>query len=353
MSFEQTCKNTVRAYRQKRWNKAFDTLINKKERKLYQSLISQDNSRAISVTQEKLIQQYSLDVLGSLDFAPGLRSYTAYSREFKEGWIPNNYYGRVVLPSIKGEFCFIDNLKTHSKRILQTDLIPDLAYFLAGDFKLIDGATVCKEELEKIIFETNEFVFLKKNNSMRGNGIIKLDREKFRKNDLTSQGDFVIQSALTQHPFFENIIKGSIATLRITTVRALGLSAKNRLSSLRVGRRGDEFIRDTTTLVLGVSSFGILSENALGDNWEMYSAHPDSEFVFKDQKIPFFEKAKQVCEELHDRLGLLGIIGWDICITPDGSVQILEWNSQYPGINYSEAMTGPNFKGLGWENLSR
>jgi hypothetical protein len=351
MEITQLGKKAFKAYREKRRDKKFDFECNLKEQKLYQSLIAQDKSRVISRAQEKLIREYSKDVLGSLDFAPGLRSYTAYSREFKEGWIPNNYYGRVVLPSIKGEFCGIDNLKTHSKRLLQTDLIPDLAYCLAGDFILTDGTKVCEKELERILFEVNEFVFLKKNNSMRGSGITKLDREKFKKCDLKSFGDFVIQSGLTQHQFFENIVSGSIATLRVTTVKAKGVLTKNRLSSLRVGRFGDEFIRDTTTLVVGISPNGFLSENALGGNWEMYSAHPDTGYVFKDQKIPFFELAEKVCEDLHDKLGFPGIIGWDICITPNGSVQILEWNAQYPGINYSEAMVGPNFKGLVWENL--
>lgn len=351
MSLKQTVKNKIKAHRQKKWSKDFDLQINQKEKKLYQSLISQDKSRMVLPMQEKMIRQYSMDVLGSLDFFPGLKSYTAYSREFKEGWIPNNYYGRVVLPSIKGDFCCIDNLKTHSKRLLQTDLIPDLAYCLAGDFMLTDGTKVCENELERILFEVNDFVFLKKNNSMRGYGVIKLDREKFKNCDLNSFGDFVIQSALTQHQFFENIVSGSIATLRVTTVKAKGVLTKNRLSSLRVGRYGDEFIRDTTTLVVGVSPNGFLSENALGENWEMYPAHPDTGYVFKDQQIPFFELAEKVCEDLHDKLGLTGIIGWDICITPNGSVQILEWNAQYPGINYSEAMVGPNFNGLGWENL--
>jgi hypothetical protein len=162
MSLKQIVKNNIKAYRQKKWSRDFDFQINQKEEKLYQSLISQDRSRMILPMQEKMIRQYSMDVLGSLDFVPGLKSYTAYSREFKEGWIPNNYYGRVVLPSIKGEFCFIGKLKTHSKRLLQTDLIPDLAYCLAGEFRLTDGTSVDKNELERIIFEANEFVYLKK-----------------------------------------------------------------------------------------------------------------------------------------------------------------------------------------------
>jgi hypothetical protein len=351
MNLKRFAKDTIKVYRQKRWNEKFDSEINLKEKKLYLSLIAQDKSRITSTNQEKLIQQYAVDVLGSSDFIPGLRSYTSYSREFKEGWIPNNYYGRIVLPSIKGEFCIMAKLKTHSKRLLQTDLIPDLAYCLSGEFILTDGTYVCEKELERIIFEANEFVFLKNNNSMRGYGVTKLDRKKFQKCDLSLFGDFVIQSALTQHAFFEDIIAGSIATLRITTVRAKGLITKNRLSSLRVGRHGDDFIRDATTLVLGVSRSGILSENALGDNWEMYPSHPDTGYVFKDKKIPFFEVAEKTCEDLHNRLGLMGIIGWDICITPTGSVQIMEWNAQYPGINYSEAMTGPNFNGLNWESL--
>ena len=351
MKIKHLSKKLFREYRKWSWNRAYDAEHNRKEEKLYQSLIAQDRTRMITSSQERLIQAYAMDVFGSLDFAPGLRSYTSYSREFKEGWIPNNYFGRIVLLAVNDKFSMLSKLRTHAKRLLQTDLLPDLVYCIEGNYTLPDGSQVFAGDLEKLLFSENEYVFLKTNSSKRGQGILKLDRLKFKTLDLRTFGDFVIQKALTQHPFLEEIITGSIASLRITTVKKPGLVAKNRLTSLRVGRAGDEYIHDATTLVIGVSATGNFSENALGDNWKIYPAHPDTGVVFKNLKLPFFEEAQRVCEELHDRLGLMGIIGWDACITPNGTIQLMEWNAQYPGINYSEALVGPNFKGLGWENL--
>src|SRR5690348_5528889 len=46
----------------------------------------------------KLANAYSRDVFGSIKYAPWLRVYAAISGGFKEGWIPDNYYGIVVDP---------------------------------------------------------------------------------------------------------------------------------------------------------------------------------------------------------------------------------------------------------------
>src|SRR3546814_19122343 len=42
--------------------------------------------------------EYAQDVLGSRKFAPWLQVYAAVSGEFRERWIPDNYYGVVVDP---------------------------------------------------------------------------------------------------------------------------------------------------------------------------------------------------------------------------------------------------------------
>jgi hypothetical protein len=43
------------------------------------------------------------------------------------------------------------------------------------------------------------------------------------------------------------------------------------------------------------------------------------------------------------------IIGWDIAISDNDRIELLEWNANRPEIKLSEATIGPCFLGLGWE----
>src|SRR5688572_16788022 len=48
--------------------------------------------------------EYARDVLGSLLYAPWLRVYALLSGEFREGWIPDNYYTKVVITQIDQKY---------------------------------------------------------------------------------------------------------------------------------------------------------------------------------------------------------------------------------------------------------
>jgi hypothetical protein len=82
-----------------------------------------------------------------------------------------------------------------------------------------------------------------------------------------------------------------------------------------------------------------------------HTRHPDSGFSFTGQQIPYFRKAVAACEALHRKVPQFSVIGWDAIVTPQGKVEIMEWNTNEPVIAFSEASTGPCFTGLGWEKL--
>lgn len=44
------------------------------------------------------IDSYSIDVLGHRIYAPWLYVYTLVRGEFREGWIPDNFFNKLVLP---------------------------------------------------------------------------------------------------------------------------------------------------------------------------------------------------------------------------------------------------------------
>ena len=88
-------------------------------------------------------------------------------------------------------------------------------------------------------------------------------------------------------------------------------------------------------------------------NWTKITSHPDTGTSFGGLVIPSFKAAVKACTFLHDSLPHVTVIGWDIAIDKFEKVQIMEWNSNYPDIKFSEAITGPCFKEFGWQDLWR
>ena len=49
-------------------------------------------------------EAYAQEVLGWKGYAPWLQVYSAVAGEFREGWLPDNYYGWVVAPRLQGAY---------------------------------------------------------------------------------------------------------------------------------------------------------------------------------------------------------------------------------------------------------
>lgn len=350
MMLTQQLKNAFRKYRKNRWNRLYDIPHHFKADQALKSLASQ--GKTISPGQESQCLDYANSVLGSKAFSPWLKVYTAFQGEFKEGWIPDNYIGRIVSPAMNGPWRGIGQFKTLSRRIVNSPSIPDLAYFIKGSWVSLEGEPVNLKQVKEICFQDFSHVFLKMDFSQQGKGIIKLDKSKFDGLDYSSLGDFVLQKPIKQHSFLEEISPGSVATLRVTTVKLAGNSAVNRLSGLRIGSKGEEFITSKNSLRIPIFlKTGDFFESALKSDWSILSSHPETGEKFKGLTFPHFHKVVRYCEMLHDQFPHFQLIAWDVSVDDLGEVFIMEWNTDEPGIIYSEATIGPHFRDLGWENL--
>lgn len=350
MTIIQKIKVAYRKSRQKRWNWLYDSNSNKRVPNALKSL--EDQGRILSSSDSKKAEEYAVSVLGSIDFAPWLKVYSAFRGEFLEGWIPDNYLGRIVCPAINGNIKSLGQYKTLSRKLLQTDALPDLIYWIKGNWLLPTGENISLSQAKAICFDQNPYVFLKKDFSLQGNGVVKLKASDFDVFDFENTGDFVIQSPIFQHPFLEELSPGAVATLRITTVKPFGQSAKNHLSALRVGRKGMDFIytSDCIRIPLWADKGRFFSTGTTSD-WKILEKHPDTGVSFDGKIFPYFHDAVQLCEALHDKNPHFQLIGWDAAIDREGKVKLMEWNTDEPGIIFSESANGPHFKGLGWENL--
>jgi len=316
----------------------------------YNSLIRQ-NGADISTSDKKRIKEYSIEVLGSEAFAPWLYVFTAYQGKFKEGWMPDNYFGRIIMPLLNQEYRSISDVKTLSKRLLITSNIPDIAYYVNNSWFDAAGNEYDIQGIKKELFSNNKEVFIKLDNSSQGRGIIKSNSNTFDEIDFSKTGDFVVQRPIAQHKWFKQIVDGSVGTVRITTVKMPLAPAELRASFMKVGRAVSEYVTSSEGIKIPViDQQGSLGEGGMGPGWKKLVAHPDTGFIFKGQTIPRYTEAVKLCLDLHNKLPHFAIIGWDIAISDDNHIEIIEWNTNHPGIKYNEAFTGPCFKGLGWES---
>ena len=314
------------------------------------TILESANSSKLSATNKRRADQYATKVLGGREYAPWLYVYAAMAGDFRDGWIPDNFFGAVVVPSVNKHLGYVTGLKTLSARILQSDAIPDIAYHVDRVFYGKDFSVITRDLLSDIAIQAGTHVFVKADRSGQGKDIVKIASRDLRGVDFGEIGDCVIQSAVEQHEFFENIISGPIATLRITTVKNVLGVVEVRAAFLRLGRRGSDRIGDTSVCVSVVDSSGRL--DAFGYyHWHRLEAHPDTGASFAGEYVPEYAKAVRTCVELHAQVPHLTVVGWDVTISKDSSIKVFEWNGGHCDIKFSEATVGPCFTGLDWESL--
>lgn len=302
----------------------------------------------------KLCDEYALDCFKSKVYAPWLYVYTAMHKEFKEGWIPDNYFGIEILPKINGSYGKIASLRPLNKRIFQnSSLFPDLIYIVNGQF--LDAKTLEQVDFKtakKILFNDFEEIVFKKNESAKGKGIIFLKKDDFSLENINSIADGVFQYKIEQHKFFKNFNE-AVATLRVNSFINNDGKCEILFCDLRLPTGNVSHVFDGSYIRVPVdSNSGKLFKNGYFTNWETTLTHPDNNQSYNQLEIPQYSKIIKCVKELHLYYPLARIIGWDIILDSNNNVKILEWNANHPGIKFAEATVGPVFKKSDFSLLS-
>ncbi|MEI3611401.1 sugar-transfer associated ATP-grasp domain-containing protein [Pseudogracilibacillus sp. SO30301A] len=340
-------KKFLKEYKKNKYDK-----IHKKNALNALRVIEKDTGYKLSSKLKSIIDEYSIEVLGSKEYSYWLYAYTAYNQKFKEGWIPDNYFGYIVAPKVNKGIGEISNIKTMSRKIVQTDLLPDKFYMIDKTLYDQDFNVIDKKDAFHLLFKNYDELFYKKDESNQGRGVIKLDKNNFDLNELYNLGDAVIQRPIVQSEWFDEIVTGSVATIRITTLKDKKKNIKFAGSYLRVGRSDSVLVQvDRTVRIPVIDESGLLGEYGTNFEWKRHYKHPDTGYKFYNQTIPHFNKAVQTCIKLHKKIPHFAIIGWDVSINAKGNPEIIEWNARHPDIKFIETTTGPCFKTLEWEKL--
>jgi hypothetical protein len=323
----------------------------------YRGITGQFPDRALSPAQERMIRDYSADVLGHPGYAPWLRAYTAWRGEFLEGWIPETFQALRVMPKIQGRYLDIGIFRSLQGRLFGPGAFPDLLCCVNGAWMSPhdDDRVFAAAEVAKVLFADHDAVFVKYEGSRKSKGVHRLTREAFDAEAVAAGGDCVIQAPIRQEASLAAFMPDNVATLRITTYRPPQGPARKRTAFIRFGRSGQDSYASKTHMIVAVrdDQGHLCDDAAIAGSRHRISAHPDTGVVFAGYKVPQFAAAVAFCEKLHDRVPLVPLVGWDVAIDTEGQVQVMEWNTRTPGITWTEHMIGPGFTDLGWEKLCR
>ncbi|KMJ43294.1 hypothetical protein AB204_20510 [Xenorhabdus khoisanae] len=301
---------------------------------------------------KKKCDEYAVDALKWIGYAPWLYVYSAIANGFKEGWMPDNYYGGIVINEISGSYANISDLKSLSRVMLKTDNIPDLLYSTNGLLiEPVEKKVVNFEQAKENLFFSGEKIIFKPDESQQGSGIKFISKKEFNKELNFLNG--VYQRIIVQHDFFNAICDKSVATLRLTTVINDGGICNVRAAYLRVGRNSDTHVKSSSHVRIPVDiNSGELSCDGFLTNWNTINKHPDTLVKFGGI-LPSFKKCCDIAVQLHLRYPFVRCIGWDLIVDNNNDVQIMEWNAGHNDIKFSEATQGPCFKDLNWEKFAK
>lgn len=304
---------------------------------------------------KKLIREcddYAIYILGDRKYSPWLYVYSIISGQFKEGWIPDNFYGAQVIPNIKGHYGNCASLKPLNNVFFQAKEFPDLGSLINGLFLDRSYQVRSKNDFKRILFSDCERIVFKADRSSKGNGISFYDKTNFSSEDFENLGNGVFQSYVEQHPIFNEYTPKSVATIRITTAINDDGEVSHRAAYLRLGTERDTHIQSGTDVKVPIDLVtGTLSDTGYMPSWITTRSHPTSHKGFTNVKIPNFEKCINVVTSLHMKVPYVRCIGWDLIVDKNGEVIVLEWNGAHNGIKFTEATQGPSFVDLEWEKF--
>ena len=274
---------------------------------------------------------------GTLRYFQWFLMYALVSGKVERGFVPDSYYGDVLVPRFKGAYKGIGDMKILQRKFFKKGCL-DIAYICNGSLYDRDYVEISVEEFNSKYGESQHIFKRERGFQSRG---IRLG-SKLNKWDLNIDG--VIQPYIKQHEDLNVIMPDSVATIRVTT-----FCDNNKVKILsaycRFGRSNEEYIKGSTLLKAPINKDGILG--SLYDKYFLKSGvHPDSKEQVEGIVIPNYKNILILAKENHLEVPFIKMVGWDFAIDEYGEIILLEWNTGHSDIKFSEIVHGPIFSNV-------
>lgn len=164
-------------------------------------------------------------------------------------------------------------------------------------------------------------------------------------NNCKKNNQLLIEECIEQHEKLNKLFPNSVNTLRIVTV------IKNKKTtimfrSIRIGN-GDNIVDNFNHggMYSIINEKGVICKPAIDKKGNVYIKHPVTKTDIDGFEIPYFKEAIKMCVSASKVVPQIGLVGWDIAITPKGPV-LVEGNN-FPGYDIYQSRIHLNDDGTG------
>ena len=148
--------------------------------------------------------------------------------------------------------------------------------------------------------------------------------EEFKK------GGFVVEELIRQHETLAEFCPDTLNTIRVTTLLDMDNVPHILLAAGRFGRMGncvDNFHGGGLAACIDPMT-GVIVSDAIDGAHERYERHPDTGKMFKGFQYPYWEKLRSFIERAACCYPDLHHFGWDVVITEQGEIELVEGNTK-------------------------
>lgn len=148
------------------------------------------------------------------------------------------------------------------------------------------------------------------------------------------QERLIVEEIIDQHPLLAEFNESTLNTVRVITFLPLDKEPRVLMAAARFGRAGnvvDNFHSNGLGAVVDIETGRIISE-AIDQNHVRTPIHPDSKKMIVGFQYPEWDKIIEKVKQAALIVPQVRHVGWDLAVTKDGNVEIVEGNSR-PGLD--------------------
>lgn len=244
-----------------------------------------------------------------------------------------------------------DKVRFHDLMVAHGIRTPRILAHNSGLDLIAKGKLICcsgpqelHDRLSEIAQEAGQrSVFIKPVSGESGEGCEKvalpdLDPESRGVTELWPQiveGQYIFQESIAQHPDLDRVHPMSVNSIRIDTYLPPQGKPEAISARFRFGANGS--VMDNTSqgggsikVDLTTGRLGKLAIQGLEHGAGRFAEHPDTGVLFREFRIPMFDKAKHLAKECA-RVIPNTLVGWDVALQSDGPTVIEgNWNYNIP-----------------------
>lgn len=215
------------------------------------------------------------------------------------------------------------------------------------------------DEAVEILKAAREFVIKPALGSMQGHGVKKIDLGEvdgassswFK--DLFAQvtNNFIAQEVIKQHPDIARLNPTSLNCCRITSIYIDGKYTFGAM--LKIGKKNSIVDNWNSSYIVGITKEGVLNDVGWDDRIQSVECNDDG-IKFGGMIYPSYETLKKSIENYHKQyFPQCGVIGWDVVVDVENNPIVIEANLVIPGITAEQLCSGPFFKEVHDEIISK